>query len=75
MCYFANFLKQVRKELSLNKVQMAEKFSWTPMYYGRYENGKLLPTKQNVDKFVKVLNVDESTLLDLIKKDKESLKK
>lgn len=75
MYYFANFLKQMREELSLTKVQMAKKFSWTPMYYGRYENGKLLPTKNNLYKFADVLKVDERILLELIKKDKENLLK
>lgn len=42
------------------------------MYYGRYENGNLLPTKQNLYKFAEVLKVDERMLLELIKKDKES---
>ena len=72
MHYFADFLKQVREEeFSLTKAQMAKKFSWTPMYYGRYENGKLLPTKQNLHKFVEVLKVDEKILSELITKDKE----
>lgn len=53
MQYFADFLKQSRKELSLNKVQIAEKFSWTPMYYDRYENEQLLPTKQNIKNLLK----------------------
>ena len=74
MHYFADFLKQKREEISLTKVQMAKKFSWTPMYYGRFENGKLLPTKQNLYKFVEVLQVDERMLLELIKKDKEFAK-
>lgn len=75
MNFFADFLKQIRKELSLTKVQMARKFSWTPMYYGRYENGKLLPTKKNLYKFVEVLQIDEKTLLEVIEKDKESFLK
>lgn len=42
------------------------------MYYSRHENGKLLPTKQNLHKFVEVLKADEKILLKLINKDKES---
>lgn len=72
MYYFANFLNQMREEFSLTKVQMAKKFSWIPMYYSRHENGKLLPTKQNLHKFVEVLKADEKILLKLINKDKES---
>ncbi|MCR4898290.1 MAG: helix-turn-helix transcriptional regulator [Acholeplasmatales bacterium] len=63
---FAETLRKKREEKSMTKKDVAESFNWTPMYYGRYENGYLLPNKANYDRFAKFMGISVSELEELI---------
>ena len=39
----------------------------TPMYYARFENNNLLPTRRNIQHFLKFLEIDEIELTEIIK--------
>ena len=68
---FNNYLKKYRENLSLTKRQMAVKFSWTPMYYGRYENGDIIPSDKVLRKFSDILNIDYDFLKTLVDNQKK----
>lgn len=59
---FSSLLKRAREKKHLTKSQVASLFGWTPMYYGRYENGKLNPTKTNYEKFAKFIGISVTEL-------------
>ena len=65
---FSEYLKKRRSELNLRCMDVAERIGWTPMYYGRFENGKLLPTEHNCKYFAKALDVPEQTIKNFIMK-------
>ena len=67
---FSNKLKEVRIKKKLLKSQVAKLFSWTPMYYGRYENGSLVPSKSNIHKFAEFMNISIPDLEILILNEK-----
>lgn len=71
MNQFIKLLYQKRRELSFNKKQMADYLGWTPMYYGRFENGDIIPKGKNIKKFARVLCIKENELRSIIAKDKE----
>lgn len=68
MIKFCELLSKKRKEKGLHKIDVAARFHWTPMYYGRYENGKLLPSKTNIGLFASFLDMSEIELIDFLEK-------
>jgi|688.fasta_scaffold352087_1 transcriptional regulator with XRE-family HTH domain len=64
--YFSNLLIEYRKKLGLKKNEVAKILNWTPMYYGRFENNQLYPTKKNIAIFSKLLGIPESDLIKYI---------
>lgn len=54
---FCDILKEKRIEKNMLKKDVANLFNWTPMYYGRYEKGDLLPNDKNIDMFAKFLEM------------------
>ena len=66
MSKFTNMLKHRRLQRKMSKADAARELGWTPMYYGRYENGYLIPTKANINKFAVFLNISESELENII---------
>lgn len=65
---FCEYLEEQRKLIGLTKAQLARKIGWTPMYYGRFENGDIYPTEANISKFAVALKVEENELRRFIKK-------
>lgn len=65
---FAEALTKARISKRMNKTQVANYFGWTPMYYARYENGQLLPTKVNYKKFADFIGISVDELIELIEK-------
>ncbi len=59
---FSDLLKERRKELGISRKEAADCLGWTPMYYSRYENDKLLPTERNINKFSVFLNIPKKSL-------------
>ena len=59
---FSEFLQKYRNNHSLSKKEMAKKIGFTPMYYGRFEKGDLLPTKYNIERFSKSLGIPSKEL-------------
>jgi transcriptional regulator with XRE-family HTH domain len=72
MVTFQKLLIQHRKKLHLNKAEMAKKIGWTPMYYARYENGKMLPSSRNIALFARMFRMSKKELQDIINQDKET---
>lgn len=68
MIYFKDFLIAARERKQLLKKETAAYFGWTPMYYGRYESGDLLPTKNNLQKFAKFIEINKDELWNIIEK-------
>lgn len=64
---FADLLVQIRSEKKMLKKEVAYSFGWTPMYYGRYENGQLLPTEKNIDIFSSFMGIPVDILTDIVK--------
>ena len=64
---FAEILSEAREKKGMNKAQAASYFGWTPMYYGRYERGQLLPTKYNYDKFASFIGIEVESLIEIIR--------
>lgn len=65
---FSNLLKKARIKKHMTKGQVASYFGWTPMYYGRYENGKLIPTRTNYEKFAKFMGITVNQLIKILNK-------
>lgn len=63
---FGGYLRKRRKEKGMTQAEVASIFGWTAMYYGRYENGKLVPNKSNIKKFSDFLNISTSKIMELI---------
>ena len=71
---FTSLLIEAREEKNLLKWQAASLFGWTPMYYGRFENGYLLPNKSNIAKFAEFIGISVEELEKIIKLDGEDVK-
>lgn len=63
---FGELLKQTRLNKGFTQAEMAKMFGWTPMYYGRYENGCLLPTKKNYKRFADFLGLSLEDFIRLV---------
>lgn len=63
---FKDLLIKTRESKNMTKKQVAMLFDWTPMYYGRYENGYLKPKKANLKKFAEFLEIPEKKLESLL---------
>ena len=72
---FCERLAIKRKELNLNKKEVAKMMGLGPMYYARFENGQLLPTKANAQMFSDFLGIEKDELIDLLEKEKEFYRK
>ena len=56
-----------RNEKQLTKKQTAELMGVTPMYYARFENNNLTPSKRNLD----FLEMDKDELWNIIEEEKK----
>lgn len=65
---FASLLKNKREEMNITRVKAAELIGINPMYYGRFEKGQIVPTKKNIGRFAKFMNIEEKELLKGINK-------
>lgn len=63
---FIELLIKTREDRGLLKQDVASLFGWTPMYYGRFENGQLKPSGTNIKKFAKFLDITEEELIKII---------
>ena len=59
---FKDLLIKKREEKGILKKEVAKLFSWTPMYYGRYEKGNLKPSSNNIKLFADFLEISEKEL-------------
>lgn len=60
-----------RKKKHLTKKQTAELMGVTPMYYARFENDNLAPTKRNLYLFANFLEMDKDELWTIIEEEKK----
>lgn len=60
---FKDKLVARRIELGLNKNEMAKKIGWTRMYYSRFESGDLIPSRLNVHKLAKGLELPVAEII------------
>ena len=60
-----------RNEKQLTKKQTAELMGVTPMYYVRFENNNLTPSKRNLDFFADFLEMDKDELWNIIEEEKK----
>lgn len=74
MTKFAALLIDARNKMNMTKANAANQLGWTPMYYGRYENGYLLPTKNNIHLFANFIKISVDELEEIVKEDREALK-
>lgn len=63
---FAELLTKARESKHMSKTEVAQYFNWTPMYYGRYENGYLKPHGNNIKKFADFIGVSVKELKDIL---------
>ncbi|WP_455450210.1 helix-turn-helix domain-containing protein [Streptococcus salivarius] len=68
---FSEFLKNYRVEKNLSKKEVAAILDISPMYYGRFEKGDLLPTKWNINRFSENLDIPVEELTKFMKKPEE----
>lgn len=66
MSKFTELLTKTREKKKMLKVDVANLFGWTPMYYGRYENGYLEPTKNNIKIFADFIGITVEELQKII---------
>lgn len=59
-----------RNEKQLTKKQTSELMGVTPMYYARFENNNLTPSKRNLD-FCRFLEMDKDELWNIIEEEKK----
>ena len=59
------------KHLEVTKEQTAELMGVTPMYYARFENNNLTPSKRNLDFFADFLEMDKDELWNIIEEEKK----
>lgn len=60
-----------RNEKRLTKKQTAELIGVTPMYYARFENNNLTPSRRNIDFFAGFLEMDKNELWNIIEDEKK----
>ena len=70
--FFSNALVEARKKKGLSKSQVAEIFDWTVMHYGRFEKGYIFPTKANIEKFAKLMDMSIHDVQNLVNLEKQS---
>ena len=63
---FAELLTNARESKHMSKTEVAQYFNWTPMYYGRYENGYLKPQGTNIKKFADFIGVSVKELKNIL---------
>lgn len=68
---FSEFLENYRVEKNLSKKEVAGILEISPMYYGRFEKGDILPTKRNIIRFSENLDIPLEELTKFIKKPEE----
>lgn len=61
-----------RNEKQLTKKQTAKLMGVTPMYYARFENNNLTPSKRNIGFFADFLEMDKDELWSIIEEEKKS---
>ncbi len=61
---FSDKLKKLRKEKELTQEELASKIYVSRSLIARYENGTVVPTKENIEKLALFFNVKLSYLLD-----------
>jgi len=66
MTKFTELLIKVRESKHMTKTEVAQFFNWTPMYYGRYENGYLTPQGTNIKKFADFMGISEKQLKEIL---------
>ena len=71
MSEFTEVLSCARKKKKMLKSEVAELFGWTPMYYGRYENGYLIPREANYEKFAKFMGVSKQEIKEILDRDEK----
>ena len=59
-------------EKQLTKKQTAELLGVTPMYYARFENNNLTPSRRNLDFFASFLEMDKEELWLIIEEEKKT---
>ena len=69
MSKFTKLLTKTREQKKMLKVDVANIFGWTAMYYGRYENGHLKPTKNNIGVFAKFIGISIEELNKILDKE------
>ena len=67
MSKFTKLLKKTREDKNLSKIEVAKLFGWSPMYYGRFENGYLIPSKNNIKKFSEFIGLSVDELNNILK--------
>lgn len=67
MSNFTKLLKKTREDKNLSKIEVAKLFGWSPMYYGRFENGYLIPSKNNIKKFSEFIGLSVDELNNILK--------
>lgn len=67
---FSEMLTSRRVELHLTKKEVAKLMGFSPMYYARFENGKLMPTKINAKIFSDFLGLSKDELLAILEDEK-----
>lgn len=72
MSKFTELLTRTRKAKKLTKVDVAKHFGWTPMYYGRYENGYLTPHGDNINRFADFLGISTNELTKILNEKNDS---
>lgn len=60
-----------RNEKQLTKKQTSELMGVTPMYYARFENNNLTPSKRNLFFFADFLEMDKDELWNIIEEEKK----
>lgn len=60
-----------RNEKRLTKKQTAELMGVTSMYYARFENNNLTPSRRNIDFFAGFLEMDKNELWNIIEDEKK----
>ena len=63
--------KRNEKQLTKKKKQTAELMGVTPMYYARFENILVTPSKRNLDFFADFLEMDKDELWNIIEEEKK----
>ena len=71
MSKFSELLINAREQKHMTKVDVAKLMGWTPMYYGRYENGYLVPKGSNITRFASFIGVSYDQLKKILEADEK----